>query len=277
MRAKFKTITIASAFVIIVVTVTCVALGATSFTPGLYIRALAKFYLESTINPLNKDLWTACPATVTALLWDYRGLDTLYETTVLYLAVIGSVTVFRFSDAFLISYQRERKSREEGLSIIVKVVTRITFVLIVALSISIALQALFSPGGGFQGGSIFAVAPIIAIAAFSRRFLGDLRSSMNFYHNLRSVGLIIIALTALVPLMHMVATASGGFIMQNQPKPWALEPVFPGFPPYLGFLWLAGSIIIFTLGEYLNVAACFTTLLILLALPEDFYMRLMHK
>jgi len=279
LKAEFKALAVASTIVLFVLTLVSVALGATAFTPSLDLRPLAEFYLENCLNQFNKDLWAASPEAVTSMLWDYRGLDTVYETTVFFLAIIGSVAAFRFGEAFLRSYEESKRKqrREEGLSLIVKVITRLTFVLIVALSIAIALHGHLTPGGGFQAGSIFAVAPLLAIAAFSRRFVEEFGLTKNTCLAIRTTGLITIALIALIPLLSIALGFTGVFIIQNQPKPWALQPSFPGFPVYLGPIWLAGTLILFNVAEFLTVASGFTLLFILLSLPEDFFRRLMGK
>ena len=265
-----------SAIVLLASAVAAVALGATGYTPSLELRPLAEFYLEHCLNPYDRGCWAASPEAVTSMLWDYRGLDTLYETAVFFLAIVGSVALFRFADAALASYEegaRRRGRGEEGLSLIVRVVTRIVFVLIVALSAAIALHGHLTPGGGFQGGSIFAVAPILAIAAFSRRFLEGLGLTRGRCLAIRTSGLVAIAVVALTPLASILL-GSTSFIMQNQPKPWASSP---GLPVSLGPIWLAGTLMLLNVAEYLTVASGFTLLFILLALPEEFYRRLMGR
>jgi len=277
---KVKPVASVSVLIILAAAVLAIALGATGYTPSLELRPLAEFYLKHCLNPFKKEYWAASPEAVTSMLWDYRGLDTVYETTVFFLAIIGSVAVFRFAEATLTSYKEAEKGKpkaEEGLSLIVRVITRIVFVLIVALSAAIALHGHLTPGGGFQAGSIFAVAPLLAIAAFSRRFLEELGLTKNKCLAIRTTGLLAIALIALIPLAFVLMGFAGSFIIQNQPKPWALHPVFPGFPVNLGPIWLAGTLILFNIAEYLTVASGFTLLFILLALPEEFFRRLMGK
>lgn len=56
------------------------ALGLPSFG---FVRPLALYYLNGTLAQ------TAATETVQALIWDYRGFDTLGETSVFFIAVIG--------------------------------------------------------------------------------------------------------------------------------------------------------------------------------------------
>jgi len=266
----------ACALVLLVALTVAVLMGATAYTPSLEVRPLAEFYLESTFNVYDKSRWAAAPEAVTAMLWDYRGLDTVFESTVFILAVVGSAALFRFSEASLLSYvSKPSARREEGLSIIVRVVTRISFALIVALSAAIALHGHLTPGGGFQAGSILSIAPLLAIAAFSRRFVEGLRLTRRSCRALEAVGFLFIASISLLP----VATALGGMgacIIQNQAKPWLPSPGF-SYPVELGPLWTSGSLLLFNVAEYLAISSGFTLLFILLALPEEFFRELMRR
>jgi multicomponent Na+:H+ antiporter subunit B len=266
----------ACALVLLVALTVAILMGATAYTPSLELRPLAEFYLESTLNVYDKSRWAAAPEAVTAMLWDYRGLDTVFESTVFILAVVGSAALFRFSEASLLSYGSKPGERlEEGLSIIVRVVTRIVFALIVALSAAIAFHGHLTPGGGFQAGSILSIAPLLAIAALSRRFVEGLGLTKNSCRALEAAGFLFIASISLLPL----ATVLGGLgacIIQNQQKPWLPPPGF-SYPFELGPIWTGGSLILFNVAEYLAVSSGFTLLFILLALPEEFFRGLMRR
>ncbi len=58
--------------------------------------------------------------------------------------------------------------REQGMSILVKRITRITVSLIFLFGIYIAFHGHLSPGGGFAGGVIFALSMIHIVLAFGR-------------------------------------------------------------------------------------------------------------
>ncbi|MCS7139847.1 MAG: Na(+)/H(+) antiporter subunit B [Candidatus Nezhaarchaeota archaeon] len=241
-----------------------VTLGGTGWTPSTEIRPLAKFYLENCFNVFNKDLWAASPEAVCAMLWDYRGIDTYYETAVFFLAVIGGVAIFRVAE-IKISVTRER---QRGLSIIVKSVSRIVFPLIVITSASVAFHGHLTPGGGFQAGSILAIAPLVLIAAFSRHFIEeDLRLTKDKCLTLRTVGLIAIALIVAIPIL-----AGAMALMQNQVKPWSHHF---SYPEALGPLWLAGSLFFYNVAEYLTVGAGFTLLFLLMSIPEEEFRRIL--
>ena len=124
-------------------------------SPKPVIRELGQFYIDNTYN-VGK-WWSGSPETVTAILWDYRGLDTIFETTVLYIAIIGCmVLAYKPLANILKKYEKEK----HGLTLIVKTTVKIIIVLIAIVSINLALRGYISPGGGFAGGSAYALSLI---------------------------------------------------------------------------------------------------------------------
>ncbi|MEM4788307.1 MAG: MnhB domain-containing protein [Ignisphaera sp.] len=195
-------------FVILVLSIPTL-LGAFGVLPSEDLRLIAKQYLYLSYNLYNKSLWSASPEVVAAIVWDYRGLDTLYETMVFYTAVVTA----------LMFYSEILGSKDiiggRGLSLIVKRGTSIVLLVILAVGTSTILHGMLTPGGGFQGGAIMAVAPVIAVIVFSRVFID--RSKLTYAHfvTLRSIALLGIILTPLIPV---IVTFGNAFIFQNQAK-----------------------------------------------------------
>ncbi|WP_324736243.1 MnhB domain-containing protein [Thermococcus sp. SY098] len=233
-------------------------LMAPKLTPQTELRPLGEFYLE---NSYFGDYSAKSPEVVTSILWDYRGVDTLFETSVFFLAIIGSLTLFRLNK----KQEKEAKQKTEefsgGLTLVIKSVTKIIVAMILAVSASIALHGHLTPGGGFQGGSALAVAPLLIIAAYSKYTLEESGLDKTRALILRSIGLLGIALVALVPLL------SSGFIMQNQPI----------FPAELGGQLIGGSLIYYNFFEFLAVGAGFTAVFLLLAIPESVFKRFLRR
>ena len=253
---------IASAILLFVVIATIV-FGSTGWTPSREIRPLAKFYLENCFNVFNKTWWTASPEVVTSMLWDYRGIDTYYETSVFFLAVIGATALFRVAEAKL-----KTKPKEPGLSLIVKTVTKLIFPLIIVVATSIALRGELTPGGGFQAGSILAIVPLLLMAAFSRHYIEEnIKLTRNKCLALIGIGLIAIVTVIATPLI------AGAALMQNQAKPWS--PFF-SYPEAVGPLHTSGTLFFLDVAEFITVGAGFTLLFLLLSIPEEEFKRLMR-
>ena len=233
--------------------------------PSHEIRGLAEAYLKYSYNPWHPDFTAYSPEAVTSIVWDFRGLDTVFETAVFYLAIIGSIALAR---GYKVYFKPDELDLEKyGLSLIVKNVTRISAPLILVVAASIALHGHLTPGGGFQGGSTAAVAPLLVLIVFSQYFLlsrGIKKESMLL---LRSIGLTGIGLTAISVYLYAVASGSWGYVLQNQPKIGA--PV--GMPTHILGQLISGSLWFFNIFEFFAVMAGFTIVFLLLTIPEKAY------
>lgn len=249
-----------------------IAAQATGMIPQTDLRKLAEFYAKNTLNTDDKFLWSASPEAVTAIVWDYRGFDTLFETSVFFLAIIACVAIFEV-EMPLRPKSGQAAQRSQGLSVIVKVVTKIVGLIIVCVSASVALHGQLTPGGGFQGGAALAVLPILFIMAMSRYALEDRNVSRNRMLVMRSLGLLGIGTTVILPLIIGLATGNPAFIMQNQVKPDS--PV--SLPPAIADRMMGGSLWLLNLSEYLAVGAGFTLTFILLSLPENVFRKILES
>jgi len=222
------------------------------------VRPLATVYLGTTFNTSNPIFTAMSPEAVTAIVWDYRGLDTLFETAVFYLAIIGSVAIYRGIN------EKLRISMGFGLSKIVKVVTKLLIPMNIAVATSIALHGHLTPGGGFQAGAAMAVIPMLLVVVFSRYFLLDIRLSKDLALTLRSIGLLGLALTLFTPVVIGLINGLNAYIMQNQAKINA--PV--SLPAFVGGSLISGSLIMYNVSEFLAVSFGFAILFILLSIEE---------
>jgi len=214
------------------------------------IRNLGLYYLNNSYfgTPSAKS-----PEAVTAIVWDYRGLDTIYETTVFFLAVIGGLALFRLEKT-----TSTKPSTQPGShTVLVKQATKLLVVMIVAVSASIALHGHLTPGGGFQGGATLAVAPLLIIAAFNRYVLENRGVSYIRAVIARSTSLACLWLVAFLPLL------AGYYLLQNQPF----------YPFQAGGQLISGSLFFYNLFEYIAVASGFTAIFLYLSLPEEVYRK----
>ncbi len=218
--------------------------------PSKDIRLLALFYLFTAFNPRIEYYTVSSPEVVTAIVWDYRGLDTLFETSVFYLALIAGLALAR--KLYTETYSGEVVSG--GLSTIVKTVTRITAPMIIVVGASIGLHGHLTPGGGFQGGATIAVAPMIFIVVYSTMFLLSKGVSSSRMLLLRSIGLLGIGFTGIAGFLIGLAVNKYAYVFQNLPKPGAEI----GLPAYIGNVLISGTLWFFNFFEMLAVAAGFT-------------------
>jgi multicomponent Na+:H+ antiporter subunit B len=223
---------------------------------GLDTRFLGKLYVYFT-NHEDPRVSTASLEPVAAIVWDFRGLDTLYETTVFAMAIIAIYSLFR------IDRLEENESLNSSFTIIPRLVTKILLPINIAIASTIAFHGSISPGGGFQAGSILAVIGVLFVVIFSYYALNT--ESINPHRALlfMSSGLIAIVLVSLIPLAFDVFF-DNAYLMQNQPK---LDSAF-GYPKTIGGFVFGGSIGLFNIFEFIAVSFGFLTAFALLSIPE---------
>lgn len=225
-------------------------------------RPLAVLFLENTFNSERWWLWAGSPEIVTSILWDYRGIDTVYETTVLFLAIIGSIALVR-----TMKLSHGTSNNSTGLTVIAKTITKIIFATIPIVAFSIAVHGHLTPGGGFQGGSVFAVAPLLVIAALSLRAIVERGWSKEKLLAIRTTGLLLVGVIAIIVLALSAAKGIVAYVIQNQPKPWAPA----GLSAVIDFLenpvLLSGTLFWLNISEFLAVGAGLSLVFVLLASP----------
>ena len=108
---------------------------------------------------------------VTTILADYRSLDTLLETIVIFIA---SMSVLFIRNFMLDSNRQSFREFIEEVDCIYSSVTRnsliIIFPLIIVFGLYVFVHGHYSPGGGFQSGVILATAFIMYSYAYANKF-----------------------------------------------------------------------------------------------------------
>jgi multicomponent Na+:H+ antiporter subunit B len=129
---------------------------------------VSPYYLENSLEQ------THTPNVVTSVLGDYRGFDTMLETSVILIAGIAIMTVLR----------REKvrpgvlrvKVGLQG-SLIVKTSAVLLIPIMQLYGLYVLMHGHYSPGGGFQGGVILAASLVVHSLAFglqaTREFLSE--------------------------------------------------------------------------------------------------------
>ncbi|MBU4485914.1 MAG: Na(+)/H(+) antiporter subunit B [Candidatus Delongbacteria bacterium] len=105
---------------------------------------------------------------VTSIVVTYRGLDTLGEVSVLFIAATGvAVLLRRRKDEEILIQKVKRQSSE-----ILQTGTDLLVPIIIMFGVYIFINGHLSPGGGFQGGAVIASAVLLS-------FLSDINYKIN--------------------------------------------------------------------------------------------------
>lgn len=222
------------------------------------LRELARNYILLAYNPAKITLSALAPEVVTSIVWDYRGLDTYFETAVMYLAIIAAVSL---------TYGSKVKVGigKGGMSPIVRTTTKLVLPLIVLAGISITMHGWITPGGGFQGGATIAVATVLAIVTYSLDKLNQRGVNKRVLMTIRCLGLVGIAVTAVALLILGQFAGINAYIFQNMERPGSDL----SFPKYFMDLPLGGSLLFYNLFEAMSVAAGLSLVIILVTLREE--------
>ena len=125
-------------------------------------ETVSAFYLNKSPQDLN------VANTITAVVVNFRGFDTLGEVSVLFLAATGLASIL---------YRKEDEEEEENVkhfshrlnlpsSSLVRSGAKILFPLIILLGIYVFIHGHLTPGGGFQGGAIIATGFLLMLVSY---------------------------------------------------------------------------------------------------------------
>ncbi len=238
----------------------------------LSINDITLLPLESVLSELSRTLieYSYCKclnsslslAIVNAILWDFRGIDTFFETSVLFIAVIGGWVV----------YQKMMVSREVGrssYSLIVRLITKLSLTIAFTVSLALALNGHLSPGGGFQAGAILSTAMIILVVVYGSDWVQRNLLPTGRALAIRTIGLTCIVLLAFLPVIIGALHGYTGFVFQNQAKP----PIsfFNLYYEINGARYTL-TILLYNVFEYVAVTAAFTLVfytIVSIAFRED--------
>ena len=157
---------------------------------------LSDYYIENSMED------TGAHNMVTAVLADYRGFDTLFETCVMFLAGITALMVLSTTA----KVRKPERSREEKLRIsfsstVLDTAFRIIVPVIVIYAFYVLAHGELSLGGGFQAGALLAIAYTIdrIIPSFNSS-LGNLTEEAAAIT--AGVGVFIYIFTGLMPMFN---------------------------------------------------------------------------
>jgi multicomponent Na+:H+ antiporter subunit B len=139
---------------------------------------------------------------VSAVNFDYRAFDTLGEEFMLVCAVTGAVVLLRGSRGEALTAQPGRLHERplEPRSDAVVLVCRFAAPVVVLFGIYVALHAMVTPGGGFQGGAIVASGILLLYLGDGYRRWRQLVRSRRLDAG-EGGGALVFALAGLLPLL----------------------------------------------------------------------------
>ena len=118
-------------------------------------NTVSSFYLQKSPNDLK------VANTITAVVVNFRGFDTLGEVTVLFLAATGLASIL---------YRKEEEEETQRLQVpsstLMRTGAKILFPLIILLGIYVFIHGHLTPGGGFQGGAIIATGFLLMLITY---------------------------------------------------------------------------------------------------------------
>ncbi len=140
---------------------------------------------------------------VTAVVVTYRGLDTLGEVTVLFIATAGV--------GFLLGRRKEKKPKRKS-SEILQTGASFLIALIFMYGVYVFMHGHLTPGGGFQGGVVIATGILlIMLADVNMKFNHGL---LHFVESISGVGYVVLGLLGL--LMASTTTGLGDGFLNNR-------------------------------------------------------------
>lgn len=153
---------------------------------GQHRETVGDFYLEQSPSTLK------VANTVTAIVVNFRGFDTLGEVTVLFLAAMGLASIM---------YRRKTKGEKEvrakkASSRILQVGAQIIFPMMVVLGAYVFIHGHLTPGGGFQGGAIIATASLLMLITY-RKFKVN-HNTVSWIESIAGVVFVGLGMTGLL-------------------------------------------------------------------------------
>lgn len=119
----------------------------------------SNFFLEETLER------TEVPNVVTAVLADYRGFDTMFETVVIFTAGLSIIAILRMIGGTSVPAMPSAECSGED-DLIVTTTCRLVIPIIQIFALYVLAHGHHSPGGGFQGGVMFGASFILFALAY---------------------------------------------------------------------------------------------------------------
>jgi len=181
-----------------------IGFGQQPFVEG--VKPVKDVYLDKTVSTLK------VANTVTSIVVNFRGFDTLGEVTVLFLAVtaLGSILYKK-------RHQVGERSVLFSASKIVTSGSKLLFPAIVLLGAYVFIHGHLSPGGGFQGGVIIATGFLLMLLAYENFSVGH--TGLSIIESLAGITFAGVGLLGMI---------NGGTFLENFLPTGVLNDLFSG-------------------------------------------------
>lgn len=180
---------------------------------------VSDYYIEKSVEMTN------CPNMVTGILADFRGFDTMFETTVMFLAGLGAVLILsnrpNIKKRFIIPRNYIKQRPNLGAPRYKTINKDVMITLFEPLMMIYAAYVYFhgeiSLGGGFQAGAVLGLAYIIDVMIVPDRrkklFALDKGNALS----IGGIGTFIYALTGILTM------TGGGLCLEYDKLPFGLS------------------------------------------------------
>lgn len=180
---------------------------------------VSNYYIEKSLEETN------CPNIVTGILADFRGFDTMFETTVMFLAGLGAVLILsnrpnikrRIIIPRNILNKRSKSGEPRYKTINKDVMITIFEPLMMIYAMYVYFHGEISLGGGFQAGALLGLAYVIDVMIVPNRSkrLFDLNKAKAL--SLGGIGTFIYVLAGILTM------AGGGLCFEYDKLPFGLS------------------------------------------------------
>ena len=111
------------------------------------------------VGPGSRHLENNAANTVTAVVLDYRGFDTLGEVTVLFVSIAGAGLILAGRK------RRKKTAQRRGGSLILRTAAPWILMFLLVVGFMIILHGHLTPGGGFPGGAMLAAGLVLLMSS----------------------------------------------------------------------------------------------------------------
>lgn len=182
-------------FILLVIVGCAIVLTVSKIPFGADKGEVGSYYIKKGVEQ------TGAVNIVTSVVLNYRGLDTLGEITVLFVAALGL-------GAVLATVKRKTRKEIVPSSLVLSTGCKFLFPLILLFGTYTFLHGHLSPGGGFQGGAIIASGFLLAYLGCPEKRIN--KSGCKIVESLGGLVFVIVGLLGLV--------LGGSFLFNFLPK-----------------------------------------------------------